>query len=222
MPGGLHGRFVGEHQHAFPVHRARQLIGSECLAKSHLGVPQELGCLGFVSGAILEIRCRLLHRVPLLRPHREGFGSFSIEPCTGACGMDRCLHFIQRALEPFSARAPYSLCDERGMHVAIAELAAVRAQGGFFKQDRHALQFWICGAELLLDPCPGSGFCGFADLDQACSIQELASRFALPGFGVFADYRVGVDEAGHAGVPAVAGMALTWDSMKATSSALSL
>src|SRR3546814_1482173 len=105
-------------------------------------------------------------------------------------------------LEPFAAGAFDAGRDQCGVHVAVAELAAVFARSGLIQQDVDALQVGIGGAELLLDARPRRGFRRFADLDQAGAFDQRAADLASPRFGILADHGVGVDAAGTAALSA--------------------
>ena len=74
LPGGLDRRLESKHQNLGPPHTQRQLICGECLAKTHLGVPEEMRNQSLVCRVFYKslkvCRC-LTDRLLLLRTHTE-------------------------------------------------------------------------------------------------------------------------------------------------------
>ena len=142
LPSRLYRRLKGQHQHLCPPHPPGQLIGGECLAKTHLGIPKEVWRQSFVVWILpesLEIRSRFLYGSLLLGSHREIIDTLRHGVASLHRSTDSLLHIPHIAAEPLAKRIGKLRLPQIVMHSAhtfIHEVCAVRTHGA-------TLQYYI-------------------------------------------------------------------------------
>ena len=116
----------------FPPHAQCELIGSESLAKSHLGVPKEVGGKAFVrlvGSKRLELICCLRHSFLLFWPHLEILRALKHSCFVVLYCLDSPFHLSCTTSEPLTFWILDVCAAKHPVHSLVAEHRTVLAHG---------------------------------------------------------------------------------------------
>ena len=189
LPCCLHRRLEGEHQEPPPAHAQCQLIGGEGLAKTHLGVPEEvrnqlgrprLSCPSsslFLPIEGLEVFSRFLHSRPLFGAHGKSFRALQHRLAPGLHRLDGTFHIADGAAEPLALGVVETSPTQHPMHRMVVERSAVRLHG---RAHQHDFVFQMSRSALFRHPLL-SGSHGVAHLQQPAMRRHLGQFVSIDG-----------------------------------------
>ena len=193
LPRGFDCGLEGEHEYALHVHVTGELVGSKCLAKAHLRVPEKLGCAVLAGRlATAEVCLGLLDGGALLGAHGEALSATTLVVLTVAHLEPGIAYIIDGAAKPLTALVDDAVREKALMDVVIHEGGAIVSHSRFGEDDfirlslagldhgellRHAA-FDVMLREANLEEAPMFGEDVLVSVDLRMDIRSLGEEAA--------------------------------------------